>query len=238
MPAYGEHPITLASFAQIDLEIGDHGFAEAEYAVVRRVIHTTADFEYKQLIRFGNQPFEAAMKALQQQRQIVTDVSMVAAGIGSVVAKTWRSPIAIAVQKAALLSVTSAVERDTLVDSDTLVNLADTPAREVDGGGVNALIYTRTALGMKTCANEYPEAIFAVGNAPTALLTLCEGIAQGDYRPSLVIGAPVGFINVVESKQALADLAVPYILVTGRKGGSAIAAAILNALMIWAWEHS
>ena len=243
MPAYGEHSITLASFAQIDWEIGDHSFTEAEYAVVRRVIHTTADFEYKQLIRFGNRPFEAAMKALQQQQQIVTDVSMVAAGIGSVVAKTWRSPISIAVQKAAPLSATSAVNQDTLnqdtlVDRDTSANLADTLDREVDGGGVTALIYTRTALGMKTCANEHPEAIFAVGNAPTALLTLCEGIARGDYRPSLVIGAPVGFINVVESKQVLADLAVPYILVTGRKGGSAIAAAILNALMIWAWEHS
>ena len=207
MPAYHEHAITLASFAQIDREIGAHSFTEAEYAAVRRVIHTTADFEYKQLMRFSHQPFEAAMKALRQQ-PIVTDVSMVAAGIGSVVAKTWRSPVKIALQHSKNLPP----------------NLPSTQ--------------TRSANGMRQCAQAYPESVFVIGNAPTALLALCEGIAQGAYRPALVIGAPVGFINVVESKQALANLAVPHILVAGRKGGSAVAAAILNALMIRTWEQS
>ncbi len=214
MPSYCEHAITLASFAQIDREIGAHPFTEAEYSVVRRVIHTTADFEYQQLMRFGYRPFEAAKQALQQRQPIVTDVSMVAAGIGSVVDKTWRSPVTVAVQQALALSLDEP-------------NLGQTP-----------LIETRSAKGMRQCAQAYPEAIFAIGNAPTALLALCEGISQGIYRPALVIGAPVGFINVVESKQALADLAVPHILVSGRKGGSAIAAAILNALMIRAWEQS
>ncbi len=204
MPAYTEHAITLASFAQIDREIGTHSFTPAEYEVVRRVIHTTADFEYKQLIRFSHQPFEAAAKAFQQLQPIVTDVSMVAAGIGSVVAKTWQSPVAIALHHS----------------KNLLPN------------------QTRSANGMQQCAQAYPESIFVIGNAPTALLALCEGIAQGAYRPALVIGAPVGFINVVESKQTLADLAVPHILVAGRKGGSAVAAAILNALMIRSWEQS
>ena len=207
MPAYSEHAITLASFAQIDLEIGAHSFTEAEYEAVRRVIHTTADFEYKQLIRFSHQPFEAAMKAFQHQ-PIVTDVSMVAAGIGSVVAKTWRSPVEIALQHS----------------QDPLPNQMPNQ--------------TRSASGMRRCAQAYPEAIFVIGNAPTALLALCEGIAQRAYQPALVIGAPVGFINVVESKQALANLAVPHILVAGRKGGSAVAAAILNTLMIRTWEQS
>jgi precorrin-8X/cobalt-precorrin-8 methylmutase len=210
MPSYCEHAITLASFAQIDREIGLHPFTEAEYSVVRRVIHTTADFEYQQLMRFAHRPFEAAKQALLLRQPIVTDVSMVAAGIGSVVDKTWRSPVTVAVQQAAIP-----------VPSDQMPQ-----------------IQTRSAVGMKHCAQAYPEAIFAIGNAPTALLALCKGIAQGHYRPALVIGAPVGFINVVESKQALAELAVPYILVSGRKGGSAIAAAILNALMIRSWEQS
>jgi precorrin-8X/cobalt-precorrin-8 methylmutase len=204
MPTYREHAITLASFAQIDQEIGAHSFSEAEYSVVRRVIHTTADFDYQQLICFGHQPFDAAEKALQRRKPIVTDVSMVAAGIGSVVNKTWRSPVSVAIQQAP----------------------------------ISPLGQTRSASGMRQCAQAHPHAIFAIGNAPTALLALCEGIAQGDYRPALVIGAPVGFINVVESKQALADLAVPHILVSGRKGGSAVAAAIVNALMIRCWEQS
>jgi precorrin-8X/cobalt-precorrin-8 methylmutase len=217
MPSYCEHAITLASFAQIDREVGTHPFTEAEYSVVRRVIHTTADFEYQRLMRFAHRPFEAAKQALQQRQPIVTDVSMVAAGIGSVVDKTWRSPVTVAVQHATPLSQ---------------------PSQSQPFQSQPSLTQTRSATGMRHCAQIYPEAIFAIGNAPTALLALCEGIAQGDYRPALVIGAPVGFINVVESKQALAELAVPHILVSGRKGGSAIAAAILNALMIRFWEQS
>lgn len=209
MPAYEEHAITKASFAQIDQEIGEHGFSAAEYAVVRRVIHTTADFEFKQLIRFSGEPIAVANRALRQGQTVVTDVSMVAAGIATVMAKTWQVPVTVAVQHA---------DRNS--------------APKMKEG------YTRSAQGMQICALQQPGAIFAVGNAPTALLTLCEGIAEGKWRPALVIGAPVGFINVVESKQALAALAVPHILVAGRKGGSAVAAAILNALMIGAWEQS
>jgi precorrin-8X/cobalt-precorrin-8 methylmutase len=222
MPSYCEHAITLASFAQIDREVGTHPFTEAEYSVVRRVIHTTADFEYQRLMRFAHRPFEAAKQALQQRQPIVTDVSMVAAGIGSVVDKTWRSPVTVAVQHATPLSQSSQSQ----------------PSQSQPSQSQSSLTQTRSATGMRHCAQTYPEAIFAIGNAPTALLALCEGIAQGDYRPALVIGAPVGFINVVESKQALAELAVPHILVSGRKGGSAIAAAILNALMIRSWEQS
>ncbi len=218
MPIYSEHPITHTSFGLIDQEVGCHHFTAAEYAVVRRVIHTTADFDFVQLMRFSGQPFNAAMEAFQKAQPVVTDVSMVAAGIGTVAAKTWQSPVVIAVQQSEGL-------------------LAQTPS--IQTSSIQTLVTkTRSADGMQVCARAYPEAIFAVGNAPTALLALCEEIARSDCRPALVIGAPVGFVNVVESKQALAELAVPYILVAGRKGGSAVAAAILNALMIWAWEQS
>lgn len=203
MSAYQEHEITEASFAQIDLEVGAHAFSTAEYAVVRRIIHTTADFEFKHLVQFNHQPFVAAHQALQRGADIVTDVSMVAAGIANVGRKTWQPTVSIAVQH----SISSVGE-------------------------------TRSASGMRQCAIAHPQAIFVIGNAPTALFALCEGIWQQKWQPALVIGAPVGFINVVESKKMLAELAIPHILVAGRKGGSAVAAAIMNALMIWAWRQS
>lgn len=203
MPAYQEHEITEASFAQIDREIGPHAFTSEQYAVVRRVIHTTADFEFKQLIKFSGNPFEAARRALAAGTPLVTDVSMVAAGVANVASKTWQPDIQVAVKQSGCPS-----------------NL------------------TRSAYGLQVCATKTPQAIFIIGNAPTALLALCEGVRQQQYQPALVIGAPVGFINVVESKQALAQLSVPHILVAGRKGGSAVAAAIANALAIEAWRAS
>ena len=204
MPAYTEHEITEASFAQIDREIGHHTFAPEAYAVVKRIIHSTADFDFKHLVRFGGDPFAAARRALAAApATIVTDVSMVAAGIATVGKKTWQPNIQIAVQQRGC------------------------PSDQ-----------TRSAFGMRQCALASPEGIFAIGNAPTALLALCEGIRQQQWQPALVIGAPVGFINVIESKQALAQLSVPHILIAGRKGGSAVAAAIINALMIETWRQS
>lgn len=204
MPEYNEHKITLASFAQIDQEIGEHCFSPAEYAIARRVIHTTADFEFKQRLRFSGDPVTIAAQAFHQDRAIVTDVSMVAAGIRTVAARTWQSSV--------------------------MAAIAHSP--------VSVLPHqTRSAEGMRACMRLHPGAIVAIGNAPTALLSLCEDIVSGQAEPALVIGAPVGFINVVESKQMLAALSVPHILVEGRKGGSAVAAAILNALMIWTWQH-
>ncbi len=100
MPAYSEHKITLASFEQIDQEIGEHSFTAAEYAIARRIIHTTADFEFKQLVKFHHQPIDAAIAALSSSAPIVTDVSMVAAGISTVVKRTWRSTVTVAVQQA------------------------------------------------------------------------------------------------------------------------------------------
>ncbi len=206
MPTYKEHEITEASFAQIDREIGPHSFTPAEYAVVRRIIHTTADFDFAQLVKFSHDPFAAAYAAFTTDPMLVTDVSMVAAGIATVGQKTWNPQINIAV---------NAVKQ----------------TRSQPG-------QTRSADGMSLCAAASPQAIFVIGNAPTALLALCDGIRQQKWQPALVIGAPVGFINVVESKAALAQLCVPHILVEGRKGGSAVAAAIANALMIGAWRQS
>lgn len=228
MPAYQEHEITLASFAQIDDEIGPHSFSPAEYAVVRRVIHTTADFEFKRLLQFSQQPIAAATKALQQRTPILVDVSMVAAGIGSVVSRTWKSEVITAVRQ-----VPQQQPTPNQLTSDQQSQRAKNTASKI------ALAkQTRSAAGMQVSIRNFPGAIVAVGNAPTALLAICHAIESGQPPPAVVIGAPVGFINVVESKQALSALAVPHILVEGRKGGSAVAAAILNALMILAWEQA
>ncbi|MCU0569457.1 MAG: cobalt-precorrin-8X methylmutase [Oculatellaceae cyanobacterium Prado106] len=200
------HPILEQSFAVIDQEIGEHSFTPAEYAIVRRVIHSTADFEFKELIRFSPGAIEGAIAALRQTTPIVTDVTMVKQGITTLVSKTFQNPIISAVEQATQAA----------------------PGQ------------TRTETGMLRCWADFPQAIYAIGNAPTALLALCHQIQvqnpQTDPHPTLIIGAPVGFISVLESKATLAQTPIPQILVEGRKGGSAVAAAILNALLILATE--
>ncbi|NJM87972.1 MAG: cobalt-precorrin-8X methylmutase [Hydrococcus sp. RU_2_2] len=197
------HPIVEESFAIIDREIGNHSLKAWEYAIARRVIHTTADFEYLNLLKFSSGAIDSGIACLRSQVPIVTDVGMVKQGITTMLAKTFNN-IAIA-----------AVERVAVAD---------------DGK-------TRTQTGMLQCFDEYPQGIYAIGNAPTALLALCDRITQSNLKPGLIIGAPVGFVSVVESKEALKRLDVPKIWVEGRKGGSPVAAAILNALLVLAWEN-
>ena len=192
-----DHPITQKSFAIIDKEIGEHNFTEAEYAIVRRVIHSTADFEFSQLVEFTPHAIEGAIAYLSQGHPIITDVGMVKQGIISMVNKTFGNPIlsAVAQVKEAL------------------------PGK------------TRTETGILNLFSQYPQSIYVIGNAPTALLSLCEQIQTSPLKPTLVIGARVGFVSVLESKQALVRTNVPQILIRGRKGGSPVAAAILNALL-------
>lgn len=197
------HPIMEQSFAVIDREIGSHNFSPKEYAIVRRVIHSTADFEFKQLIRFTPGAIEAGIAAIRRRVTIVTDVGMVKQGVVGLVAQTFDNPLLSAVEMA-----------------QTAL-----PGK------------TRTETGLLQCWREFPEAIFAIGNAPTALLALCTELLEASVQPALVIGVPVGFISVVESKAALASTTVPQIRVEGRKGGSPVAAAILNALIVLASEE-
>lgn len=196
------HPIMEQSFAVIDREIGEHNFTPAEYAIVRRVIHSTADFEFKQLIQFSPTAIARAIAAIQQKIPIVVDVGMVRQGITSLVTQTFENPLICAVEQ-----------------------VATAPPNR-----------TRTEAGMLECFKAFPSAIFVVGNAPTALLALCDQLKTAAIQPTLVVGAPVGFISVLESKAALAQSSVPQILVESRKG-SAVAAAIVNALLTLAWEE-
>ena len=196
------HSIVEQSFAIIDREVGEHHLSSLEYAIARRVIHATADFEYLKLLKFSPGAIEAGIASLQQGTPIVTDVTMVKQGIRSLVAKTFNNPIITAIERA-----------------------------EVAQAGK-----TRTETGLLRCWNEYPQAIYIIGNAPTALLALCDRVANSPVKPALIIGVPVGFVSVIESKQALAKLKVAQILIEGRKGGSPAAASILNALLILATQ--
>ncbi len=191
------HPIMVQSFAAIDREIGAHNFTTSEYAIIRRVIHSTADFDFKQLIYFSPDAISSGIAALRRGVPIITDVSMVKQGIASLVAQTFNNPIISAVEQAAVAL----------------------PGK------------TRTETGLIECWRQFPEAIYAIGNAPTALLALCNELKSSSINPALVIGAPVGFISVVESKAALANTPINQIRVEGRKGGSPVAAAIVNALI-------
>jgi len=194
------HPIQSQSFAIIDQEIGVHSFTSDEYAIVRRVIHSTADFEFAQLMRFSPYAIEQGILALKQQVPIIVDVGMVKQGVADLVAKTFNNPLICAIEK-----------------------------------GANPLPgKTRTETGLINVAQRFPNSIIVIGNAPTALISLCSLIDQGLVYPSLVIGVPVGFVSVVESKIMLAQTPVEQIRVEGRKGGSPVAAAILNALIVLA----
>ncbi|MDJ1182755.1 precorrin-8X methylmutase [Roseofilum casamattae] len=214
-----DHPIVTESFAIIDREIGSHQLDPQEYAIARRIIHSTADFQFKDLLAFSPDGILSGISALQQQTPIVTDVSMVKMGIANRVARTFGNPIV------------TAIEHATTPD----------PGR------------TRTETGMMHLVRQFPQAIFVIGNAPTALLALCEAIAnpevtersrsqvtersRGQVQPALIIGAPVGFVAVAEAKARLAETKVPQIRVLGRKGGSPVAAAIVNALIGLAVEQ-
>ena len=178
-------------------------------AVVKRVIHTTADFDYAKNLRFTPGAVEAAVRALQTGAGIVTDTNMALAGIS-------RPGLA-------------------KLGCEAVCYMADPAVAEA----AKQAGTTRAVAAMHRAAREHPGAILAVGNAPTALLTIAEEIEAG-LRPALVIGVPVGFVNVVESKENLFAVCeqhgVPAIAAMGRKGGSNVAAAICNALVYSAAE--
>ena len=172
-----------------------------ELPVVKRVIHTTADFDFAKNMRFSPDAVKLARAALKGGACVVTDTNMAAAGVNK--AACARFGISV------------------------VCRMADPDIRsEAAARGV-----TRAVVSMEAAAEATPYAVFAIGNAPTALIRLCELIDEGKCAPSLVIGVPVGFVNVVESKERLVRTNVPYIAAMGRKGGSAVASAIVNALL-------
>lgn len=175
--------------------------APEELPVVKRVIHTTADFEFAKNMRFSPDAVKKAREALKCGAPIITDTNMAASGINKAACAKY--------------------------DISVICRMAEPAVREeAERRGV-----TRAVVSMERAAEETPCAIFAIGNAPTALKRLCELISEKKCSPALVIGVPVGFVNVVESKEILLATDTPYICAVGRKGGSPVASAIVNALL-------
>ena len=198
------HAIEAKSFQIIDAEAGDHGFNFMEWQVVRRMIHTSADFDYLDSIRFHPKAVAAGISAIKSGKDIITDTQMARMGIRHQVTTQFGSQVLcfindpIVVRQAKDLNTTRAQAA------------VDQAAMKMDGG------------------------IYVVGNAPTALLRLLQLMKNGQANPALVIGLPVGFVNAAESKAGLLQADIPYITNTGRKGGSNVAAGVVNALILLA----
>ena len=169
--------------------------------VIKRVIHTTADLEYVDNLVFSEHAVKKGIEALKNGCDIVTDTQMAKSGISKTTLQRLGGEV-----------------HCFMSDEDV--------AAEAKARGV-----TRAAVSMEKAAGLEKPLIFAVGNAPTALIALDELIRAGRLSPELIIGVPVGFVNVVESKELIIASSVPHIVARGRKGGSNVAAAIVNAML-------
>ena len=198
--------IERTSMRIIEEELRSRGLTVSQEtkAVVKRVIHATADFDYVETLRFTPGAVEKGIRACKSGTVFVTDTNMARAGIN----------------KAALARLNSEVH--------CFMADAEVAAEAKERGTTRAVVSMERALRL------YPDAILAVGNAPTALLRIADLLEEG-ARPALVIGVPVGFVNVVESKERLlktcGKYGVPAIVALGRKGGSNVAAAVCNSLL-------
>ncbi|HJB05854.1 MAG TPA: precorrin-8X methylmutase [Candidatus Merdibacter merdigallinarum] len=197
--------IEKRSMEIITSELGGRTWPEPEFSIVKRCIHTSADFDYADNLCFSENAAQLGVEALRRGAHIVTDTRMAWSGIN----------------KKKLASF-GGEAHCFMSDEDV--------AAEAKAKGC-----TRAAICMERGAALPGEVIFAIGNAPTALIRLYELMEEGNLRPSLIIGAPVGFVNVVESKELIMEICektgVPFIVPKGRKGGSNIAATICNAML-------
>jgi precorrin-8X/cobalt-precorrin-8 methylmutase len=200
--------IEAESFRIIDAEAGRHDWPAAEWQIVRRAVHTSADFEYVRSMVFSQGAVEQAVAALRSGYGIVTDTNMALSGISKVRLARFGTRVSCHV-----------------ADPDVI----ETAKQE----GI-----TRSIAAMRKAVDDPANRIFVIGNAPTALFELLRLTDEGTADPALIIGLPVGFVGAEESKNALAASAhaTPFITNIGRKGGSNVAAAVVNALAILAGQ--
>ncbi|WP_146548714.1 MULTISPECIES: precorrin-8X methylmutase [Rummeliibacillus] len=193
------------SFATIAEEYGPHDFTENEWKVVRRIIHASADFDLGRSVIIRPEAIEAGIQAIRAGKPVIADVQMVEVGTGH--------------------------KRFQKYGGDVHCYISDPDvAKAAKEAGV-----TRAIMSMRKAAKLHEGGIYAIGNAPTALLELIRLIQEGEAKPDLIIGMPVGFVSAAESKEELAKVTeVPYITNIGRKGGSTVTVAALNAISILA----
>ncbi len=193
--------IEKRSFEIITQELGDRKLDPEQELIIKRCIHTSADFEYADSLCFSENVVRKAMEALKNGASIVTDTQMAKAGINKRALARYGGEVYCFV-----------------ADEDVV------QAAKANGT-------TRSTANIDKAAAMGKPLIFAIGNAPTALIRIYELVEEGKLKPELVIGVPVGFVNVVQSKELIMKTDVPYIVARGRKGGSNIAACICNALL-------
>ena len=193
--------IEKRSMEIITKELGGRTWPEPEFSVIKRCIHTSADFDYADNLCFSEDAVQKGIDALNAGASIVTDTKMAASGISK--------------------------KRMAECGGEVYCFMSDPDVAET----AKEKGCTRAAVCMEKAAELSGPLIIAVGNAPTALIRLYELIQEGKIAPALIIRAPVGFVNVVEAKELIMTAGVPYIVPRGRKGGSNIAAAICNAML-------
>ena len=193
--------IEKRSFEIITEELGDAKLDPLQTPVIKRVIHTTADFEYLDTLCFSENAVPKLQEALRNGACIVTDTQMAKAGISKRTLEKYGGKVYCF-----------------MGDEDVAQSASKNET-------------TRAAASMDKAAGLSQDIVFAVGNAPTALIRLYELMEQGKITPKGIIGVPVGFVNVVQAKELIMQCDVPYIVARGRKGGSNVAAAICNALL-------
>ena len=193
--------IEKQSFEIITELLGEKRFDPENEPVIKRAIHTTADFDYADNLVFSPHAVQKGIEALRGGCDIITDTQMAKAGINKTILGKLGGEV-----------------HCFMSDEDV--------AREAKARGV-----TRAIVSMERAAKVGKPCIFAIGNAPTALICIRELIDAGKLTPALIVGVPVGFVNVVESKELILELDTPHIVARGRKGGSNVAAAICNAML-------
>ncbi|MRR58722.1 MAG: precorrin-8X methylmutase [Deltaproteobacteria bacterium] len=197
--------IEAESFRIIDTEVGPHDWSAEEWPIVRRAIHTSADFDYARTMVFSADAVARGIGALRAGRGIVTDTTMALAGINKGLLNQFGAAI-------------SCFVADSAVSAEAV-----------------RLGITRSILAMRKAAADPANRIFVIGNAPTALFELLRLVREEGLQPDLVVGLPVGFVGAEESKEELLQEAsrhaIPFITNRGRKGGSNVAAAVMNALL-------
>lgn len=197
------HEIERKSMETIVSELNGRTWPEPTFSVVRRCIHTSADFDYADNLKFSKDAVEHGIRLLRSGATIVTDTKMAYSGINKNRLESFGGK------------------------TYCFINDPDVIQQAKDRG------CTRATVSMEKAKELEGPIIFAIGNAPTALIRICEMIDNGEMRPALIIGSPVGFVNVVESKEMVMERDVPYIVPAGRKGGSNIAATICNAMLYY-----
>ena len=193
--------IEKRSFEIITEELGDKKLDERLAPIIKRVIHTTADFEYADSLAFSEGVLDKAIEAIKAGACIVTDTQMAKSGINKKVLAQYGGEVYC------------------FMSDEDVAKMAKENRT------------TRAQASMDKAAAMNKDLIFAIGNAPTALVRLYELINEGKINPKLIIGAPVGFVNVVQSKELIMETDFPYIVPRGRKGGSNVAASICNAIL-------